>query len=135
MQRFKNRISYFILKEPSATVPQQHQARLLTFASSKRIKRKVKLIEKEKRLVNRCIRRTLAWNAKHGTSSESDSSWYLELPRAISVPHGNPHKGQKSYTTKSVPLLTNKLPDGWIPDNVVIEGMFLINIHWVLILA
>ena len=134
MERFKNRISYFILKEPSATVPQR-QARLLTFASTKSIKSKVKLIEKEKRLVNRCIRRTLVWNAKHGTSSEPHSGQYLELPRAISDPHGNPHKGLKSYTTKwlenrykSLPLVTNQLPDGCIPDDVIIEGMFLINI-------
>ena len=43
------RVRYFILKEPSAKVPQR-QARLLTFGSSKKLK-KVKLLEKEQKLV------------------------------------------------------------------------------------
>lgn len=56
----------------------------------------------------------------------------MELPRAISDPHGNPNKGQKSYATKWLSkrytdLISNSLPNGWTPEVVVLEGMFLIN--------
>ena len=57
---------------------------------------------------------------------------YLELPRAICSPCGVPHKGQKSYATKFLEkryssLIVSMFPGGWVPDSVVLEGMFLIN--------
>ena len=56
---------------------------------------------------------------------------YIELPRAICTPDGVPHKGQKSYTTtyleKRYSNIVNKFPGGWVPDSVILEGMFLIN--------
>ena len=135
IERYKNRIRYYILKDPSAKVPQR-KLKLQTFAASKRAKRTVKLLEKERKLVSKCMRRTLAWNAK----ADKDhlqlglGGQYIELPRAISDRNGIPHKGQKSYTTKWITkryieanVITSELPDGWIADTVVLEGMFIIN--------
>jgi len=52
--------------------------------------------------------------------------------RAICDPHGNPHKGQKSYMTKWLErwyknVTISKLAAGWVPNAVVLEGMFLVN--------
>ena len=61
----------------------------------------------------------------------------IELPRAIATIDGKPVKGSKSNTTKCyekiyeqvIPsIISTSLRDGWIPDTVVMEGMFLINI-------
>jgi len=61
----------------------------------------------------------------------------IELPRAIATPDGKPIKGAKANITKvyekryenATPLIiTATLPDGWSPDAVFEEGMFLINI-------
>ena len=51
---------------------------------------------------------------------------YLELPQAISDPHGTPHKSTKSYATKWLEkhyknIVTSHLSSGWIPDVVVLE--------------
>ena len=45
---FLNCIEYFILKGPSAQVPQR-QAKLLTFASGKIIQKKIKQLDREKK--------------------------------------------------------------------------------------
>ncbi len=64
-EHFEAYIRYFIIRQPSAKVPLR-LARLLTFSSSRRVQRKIKLIEKERKIVNRCMRRKMAWNAKLG---------------------------------------------------------------------
>ena len=53
---------------------------------------------------------------------------YLELPRAICDPNGNPHKGQKSYTTKWLEkrytgVVCRSLPEAWVAEVVVLEGI------------
>ena len=62
----------------------------------------------------------------------------IELPRAIATTDGNPVKETKANTTKffekryqqvTPPIITTSLQSGWIPDVVVMEGMFLINIR------
>ena len=130
-ERFENHVKFYVLKDPSAVVPKR-KFKLLTFASSKVLKKKVKQLDREKKLVGKCLRRAFAWNAKFGSDSQHIGQQYIELPRAISDPYGNLHKGQKSYTTKWLEnryedLICNQLPGGWVPDVVVLEGMFMIN--------
>ena len=131
-RHFETYVKYYILQQPSAQVPQRLN-KLLTFATSKRCSKKMKLIDREKRLMNRCMRRKLAWNAKLGVVTHPSGEQYIELPRAICNPHGIPNKGQKSYATKWLEnrykgLVINNLPVGWIPESVVLEGMFMINV-------
>ena len=61
----------------------------------------------------------------------------IELPRAIATVEDKPLKGAKSNTTKfyekryeklDPPIISTTVRDGWTPDTVMIEGMFLINI-------
>lgn len=131
IQHFKNRIEYFVLRDPSAKVPQR-QANLLTFTTPKTARKKMKMVERERKLVNKCIRRSLAWNARADRANQLCGGQYLELPRAISDPHGKPHTGAKSYALKWLEkrykdIIITALPCGWIPEVVVLEGMFLIQ--------
>ena len=98
-ERFEDHIKFYVLKDLSAMVPRR-KVKLLTFALSKKLTRKVKQLDKEKKLVGKCLRKAFAWNAKFGSSSQHVGQQYIELSRAISDPKGNLHKGQKSYTTK-----------------------------------
>ena len=61
----------------------------------------------------------------------------LELPRANATTDGKPVQGTKSNTTKALekryanatpPIIITSLKSGWVPETVVMEGMFLINI-------
>lgn len=60
---------------------------------------------------------------------------FIELPRAIADSRGYPHKGQKHFATKfseqdtkaNPPVITDFLPYSWVPQVVILEGMFLIN--------
>lgn len=119
-KQFENRVKYFQLRDPSADVPQR-KVKLLTYTTSKAAKKKIKMIEREKKLVNKCVRLSLAWNSKVDSNYQQHGGQYLELPRAISDPHGRPHKGTKSYATKWLEkryknIVTSHLPSGWVPE-------------------
>ena len=82
--------------------------------------------------MSKCVRRSLAWNARVDKDNQQSGGQYLELPRAISDPHGKAHTGVKSYATKWLEKRYEKivmctLPSEWIPDVVLLEGMFLIQ--------
>ena len=99
LEQFENKVKYFVLRDPYAKVPQK-QVKLLTYTTSKPAKMKIKMIEREKKIVNKCVRRLLAWNAKVDSNHQQHGGQCLELPRAISNPHGRAHRGTKSYATK-----------------------------------
>lgn len=131
VEHFKNRIEYFVLRIPSAKVPQR-QLSLLTYSSPKTAKRKIKLVDRERKIVSKCVRRSLAWNTRVDKDNQQLGGQYLELPRAISDPYGKTHTGVKSYATKWLEkryekLVSSTLPSGWTPDVVLLEGMFLIQ--------
>ena len=60
----------------------------------------------------------------------------IELPRAIAIVDGKPIKGAKANTTKiyekryahATPPIITSLTDGWSPESVITEGMFLLTI-------
>ena len=91
---------------------------------------KVKLKEREQKLISRCLRKQLAWSGQ--TQCPVQGQQYLELPCALCTPSGEPHKGQKIYATKFYEkryanVILSRFPGLWVPDTVVLEGMFLIN--------
>ena len=54
--RLEDQIKFFILREPSTPAPRR-KAKLLTFASSRKQTKKMKRLDKEKKLVGKCLRR------------------------------------------------------------------------------
>ena len=63
IQYFEVYVKYYILRDPSATVPQRKR-RLQTFSAPKRRPTKVKLKEREQKLICRCLRKQLAWSGQ-----------------------------------------------------------------------
>ena len=124
-------MEYFIIGSCSAKVPVRLK-RLQTFSSKKKVEKKTKLREKEQKIVSKSIRRQLAWSLHTQSAQKSRGEQYLELPRALCSHHGVPHKGQKSFATKYFDarykdLMTYSHPAQWVPDAVILEGMFIIN--------
>ena len=78
-ERFENQVKFYILKDPSAVVPKR-KVKLLTFASSRKLKQKMKQLDKEKKIVGRCLCRKFAWNAKFVSSYQQVGQQYIELP-------------------------------------------------------
>ncbi len=98
---------------------------------------KVKLVDREDKLSQRYMRRMVAWVAEHGTEG-TDLNALLgtisPIPRALVGGDGLPYKGTKSNTTTCLkhrysepPVISDILPSGWVPDVVILEGMFLIH--------
>ena len=132
-QEFLLRISSVILKNPSVQAPNRRR-RLQTFSERKVTKSRITQLEKDRKLIMAAMKRKIQFSHRIGTPIDKPGEQLIELPLAISDNVGNPMKGQKSYTTKSLEsryksanpqvFLTN-LP--WRPQCTLLEGMFLIN--------
>ena len=84
------------------------------------------------------MRKKLQWSSRTGIPIIKVGEQLITLPLAISDHLGNPLKGQKSYITKALEnhyktspqdVFLQRLPPTWKPECVLLEGMFLINIH------
>ncbi len=113
LSHFQARIRYFIVRDPTAEVPQRQN--MLPHFVPKRLQKKIKKRDKERKIVNKCMRRQMAYNAHVWATENLIDEQYLELPQAICDQNGAPHKGQKSYTTK------------WLEKRY--ESIILNNIH------
>ena len=131
---FENRINAYILKVPSTTAPQRKK-KLQTFSTTKaKGNSKLKSLKQEMLRVQKCMRRKIASANKTGRMPDVIGEQYIEQLRAICNEHSLPVKGQKSTITKFYEsrykesnLITHTLSSEWVPDSVIIEGMFIIN--------
>ena len=85
---------YQILKEVSNKKPVVRQHKLKTFAKPKVSKRKITSLEKEKRMITMCYKRTIAYSEERG-QPVSSLFQFVEKPRAICDSNNMPHKGAK----------------------------------------
>lgn len=84
--------------------------------------------------IQKCMRRKIAYANKTGTCVDVIGEQYIELPRSLCDNDDMPTSGQKSIITdyykgryKDINLISNSFPPDWVPDSVILEGMFLIN--------
>jgi hypothetical protein len=129
---FENHIEFKILHKPSAKTPSRLK-RLKTFSVSKQTKQKASQINKENKIIQSCIQKQLAL-CRSGQFNSSINPPYIPLPRALVTADGFPHKGNKSNITnffksryKDLNVVSSYFPSNWIPDSVLLEGMFLIQ--------
>ena len=134
-EEFQSRVSYFILKTPSVQAPNRRR-RLQTFAEKGTRSRQITQLEKDKQLVLTAMKKKMQHSRKTGDPICTPEEQLVQLPLALCTNDGNPLTGQKSYTTKSLesryknaspPIFAMELPSGWVPECVLMDGMFLIN--------
>ena len=108
----------------------------MTLSERKALTRQVSQLEKDRRLVQKCLHKKLKWSKQTGRPVDAIEEQYIPVPLALADNAGIPLKGQKSNTTKVIktrykdsypPVILNSLPQGWIPETCMLEGMFMLN--------
>ena len=135
-EAFEQYISRKFLRIASTNAPVRKK-QLCTFTISRTRRKRVNLIEQESKLLQRYLKRQLAWVAEHQPERVQLEELFgpiSSLPRALADKNGLPYKAAKSNTTaflqkryKDMPAIATVLPKQWTPDTVIIEGMFLIH--------
>ncbi len=136
MEAFEGLVSEKLLGLPSTAAPTRRK-RLCTFSVSKAQKQRVKLVEQERKISQRYLKRQLAWISEQGAENldlDSLLGPISSLPRALMDKDGLPYKSTKSSTTEylhkrysSLQILTPSLPPQWVPHAAILEGMFMIQ--------
>ena len=121
---------------PSTTAPTRRK-RLCTFTVSTTQKRRIKLVDQERKISQRYLKRQLAWISEHGANKLDIDSLLgptSALPRALMDINGLPYKANKSNTTeylnkryRSQEVISPSLPPQWVPHAAILEGMFMIQ--------
>ena len=104
--------------------------RLQTFTTTPTHKKRIKQVEKERKITQRLLKRQLAWMAENKCTPHTNLfASASSLPRALVDKNGLPYKSNKSSTTKYLvnryknsPILSSRLP--WFPTSVILE-MFM----------
>ena len=133
---YEDYIQSKLISSPS-TAAHVRRKRLTTFSTSLAEKRRIKQVDKEAKISQRYLKKTVVWLAEHGGEG-ADLETLLgppsPTPRALMDSNGLPYRGTKSSTTTYLerrytnpPVIINTLPPGWIPNSVILEGMFLIQ--------
>ena len=125
-----------LLNVPSTAAPLRRK-RLCTFSSSQAQKCRIKQAEKEVKIIQRYLKKTVACLAENGTQGK-DLGTLLGppiAPKALMDSEGLPYKGTKSTTTTYLErrytnptVISSDLPPRWIPHAVILEGMFMIQV-------
>ena len=134
LREFERHVGYYVLKQLSVHPPQRKK-RLLTL--TKKVKsRQVLQLEKDRRLVQKCLHIKLKWSKQTGKPVEKIAEQYVPIPLALADSNGMPIKGQKSNVTKALKsrykdakpkVFSNSLPEGWVAGCVIVEGMIMVN--------
>ena len=127
-----------LLKEASTIVPIRKK-RLCTFSATQSEKKRIKQLHKEQKLSQCLLKRHVSWLAANGNEAINPDILFGPLstvPQALSDGNGMPYKSAKSQTTgylekrySNMPVVLSSLSSEWVPDSVILEGMFLIQTH------
>jgi hypothetical protein len=122
-------ISSKVLGLPSTTAPTRRR-RLCTFSVTKTQKQRVKLVEQERKMSQRYLKRQLAWISEQGAENLDLNSLFgsiSALPRALIGKDGLPYKATKSNTTEylrkrysALPIISQSLPPQWIAHSCIL---------------
>ena len=93
-----------------------------------------KKIERDKNIQQTCMNKQLVMLTWGDQLPSGCVSNFITRPCALSDSNGLPHNGNKSKATdffetryKRFDVIVSAFPSGWIPDSVILEGMFLIQ--------
>ena len=124
---FESFIEYHILNRPSTAAPVRRK-KLLTFTIKESQRRKVALVEKERKITQKFLKRQLAWMAENNiTSPPHDMLCSISsLPRALADSSGLPYKSSKSLVTQYLTKRYNSVTFNGA-SLVILKGMFMIQ--------
>ena len=135
-EAYESFVSTKYLHMPSTSVIKRKK-RLSTFTITATQKKKVKLIDQERKISQRYLKRQLAWIAEQGIDNIDIDSLFgpiSQVPRALVDGKGFPQKASKASTTgfyekryAKLPVILNSFPPLWVPHSVILEGMFMIQ--------
>ena len=133
---FEGFVSSKVIGLPSTAAPTRRK-RLCTFSVTKVQKQRVKLVEQERKISQRYLKRQLAWISEQGADNLDIDSLLGPvslLPRALIGKDGLPYKATKSSTTQYLqkrystkPIILQSLPPLWVPHTAILEGMFMVQ--------
>ncbi len=118
IEEYNSYVSYQVIVTPTnAPAPVRHQKLLTMSSTTKGKKKRVSPQEREQKVLNKCLRKRLAWCAKTSQSYNTSAEQYTVLPRALCDSEGFPNKGNKKNWTdklhKRYSILTPELPLRW----------------------
>ena len=135
-ESFDNYVSTRIIGLPSTNAPNRRK-RLVTFSVTRVQKQRVKLVERERRLSERYLKKQLAWISEKGTEHVNVGDLLgpiSPLPRALIGEDSLPYKSNKSNATQYLRKRYSELciviehpPHQWVPHVAILEGMFMIQ--------
>ena len=125
-------VQYYFFKTPSLQF-KRTKRKLLTFANTTKKKRKQPLALIEQKRITFCTKRAIAWAKDQNKNADCIGMQFIEQPRALVDTNNKPTKGQKSNLTQHLvarypTVITQNLPEGWTPEVVILDGMFLLHV-------
>ena len=81
-EEFEKYVAYYILKQASVHPPQRMK-RLLTFSERKATSRHVSQLEKDRRVVQKCLHKKMKWSKQTGRPIDRIAEQYVPLPLAL----------------------------------------------------
>ena len=108
----------------------------MTFSERKATKRAVSQLKRDQKIVQKCLHKNIKWSKQTGHPIDKISEQFVPIPLALADSNGIPLKGKKSNTTKALKarykdaspnIFLNELPCGWIPEYIMLEGIFTLN--------
>ena len=134
-EEFDKYIEYNITGKASVN-PTQRKRKLCTLADKKVSKRRMTHLQKDIKLVQKCLHKKLLWSKVSQKPVTSVSEQFIAFPLALCDNEGLPLKVKKVLQPlflkkryeKAIPqVVLNALPSGWIPECCILEGMFMLN--------
>ena len=129
---YRHYVEYQYINSPSTTNRVKcRRKNLKTFSDRNTRKKKQNLAEKQRKLVQTCIKKTLALSLS-GHQLQAGAHHFLDIPRAIADADGFPCKGVKANTTRVLErrygnIVQSSISTIHLPKAIVLEGMFVIN--------
>ena len=99
----------------------REKKRLLTL-TKKAKSRQVLQLEKDRRVVQKCLHKKLKWSKQTGKPVEKIAEQYVPIPIALADSNGMPRKGQKSNATKALKSRYKDAKEGMIMVNTTPLG-------------
>ena len=130
---FEDHVKYRILRTSSADAPCRRR-RLQTFSSTKKNKKKLKQIDRNRKILQTCLKKQLVVLTRGEQLPPECVSYFLPHLCALCDSEGYSHKGNKSKATdffetryKKFNVIVSTFPGTWTPQSVILEGVFMIQ--------